>query len=134
MKVLKFGGISVGTASRMHALVDLIKNDDPKIVVLSAMSGTTNSLVAIANALFEKDSDKAESLIDALEKQYQRVIMDLYKTNMVEKAAELIKIHFDYIRNFTKDLFTAHEEKAVLAEGELLSTALFHYYLEEIGV
>jgi len=135
MKVLKFGGTSVGSAERMHALVSLINNNEPKIVVLSAMSGTTNNLVEIATALYAKENDKATQLIDTLDKKYQEVIKQLYKSeNALQKASELIDSHFNYLRSFTMDLFTINEERAILAQGELLSTAMFHYYLEEIKV
>ena len=135
MKVLKFGGTSVGSAERMQALVNLINNDTPKIVVLSAMSGTTNNLVEIANALYAKENDRAKGLIEELKNKYIKVIKQLYKTpTALDKSNELLDSHFNYLRAFTMDLFTANEERAVLAQGELLSTALFHYYLEEIGI
>ncbi len=135
MRVLKFGGTSVGSAERMHALVNLINDSTPKIVVLSAMSGTTNSLVEIGNALYAKDNDKANQLIDALELKYNDVIKQLYKTEIaINKGKELITSHFNYLRAFTMDMFTVNEERAILAQGELLSTAMFHYYLEEIGI
>ncbi len=134
MKVLKFGGTSVGSAERMKALVPLINNDVPKIVVLSAMSGTTNNLVEIATALYAKKNDKAKLLIDNLESKYNEVINKLYTTSSaLSKGKGLISSHFDYLRSFTIDLFTVNEERAILAQGELLSTALFHYYLEEIN-
>lgn len=133
--VMKFGGTSVGSAQRMHALVDLIKDNRPKIVVLSAMSGTTNSLIEISEALYAKNTDKAKQLINALEEKYHQVIKELYKTDEgLRKGKELIENHFSYIRSFTLDLFTANEEKAVLAQGELISTALFHFYLSEINI
>ncbi|HEX8517927.1 MAG TPA: aspartate kinase [Bacteroidia bacterium] len=135
MKVLKFGGTSVGSAERMHALVDLINDGAPKIVVLSAMSGTTNSLVEIAAALYAKDHNKANQLISNLENKYKEVINLLYKTeSALNKGTELIISHFNHLRSFTMDLFTVNEERAILAQGELLSTAMFHYYLEEISV
>lgn len=135
MKVLKFGGTSVGSAERMKNLVQLIHSPEPKIVVLSAMSGTTNALVEIGNALYAKQHDKAKQLIDALEKKYEAAIKELYsKESSLAKGKELVKNHFNYIRSFTLDLFTANEEKAILAQGELLSTAMVHFYLEEIGI
>lgn len=134
MRVLKFGGTSVGSAERMHALVNLISDSTPKIVVLSAMSGTTNNLVEIAAALYAKDNNKANNLIDNLENKYKEVIKQLYKTGAaLKKGEELIHSHFNYLRSFTMDMFTVNEERAILAQGELLSTAMFHYYLEEIG-
>ncbi len=135
MKVLKFGGTSVGSAERMHALVHLISDVSPKIVVLSAMSGTTNNLVEIANALYAKKNELAKKLIDDLNTKYTGVISQLYKTEKVlNKSKELLVSHFNYLHSFRMDMFTANEERAILAQGELLSTALFHYYLEEIGI
>lgn len=135
MKVLKFGGTSVGSVGRMKSLVALIKSDEPKIVVLSAMSGTTNALIEIANTLYAKENNKAKQLIDVFEKKYEEVIKALYsKESSLNKGKDLVKNHFEFIRSFTLDMFTANEEKAILAQGELLSTALEHFYLEEIGV
>ncbi|MEK6616475.1 MAG: aspartate kinase [Bacteroidota bacterium] len=135
MKVLKFGGTSVGSAERMKNLVALIKSNEPKIVVLSAMSGTTNALVEIANALYSKENDKAKQLIATLEKKYEGVLKELYsKESSLNKGKELVKNHFEFISAFTLDMFTANEEKAILAQGELLSTAMEHFYLEEIRI
>jgi len=133
--VLKFGGTSVGSAERMKELVKLTVNDAPKIVVLSAMSGTTNVLVEICDALYAKDTEKAVDLISKLKTKYTKEISQLYsKPGSLEKAKHLIENHFNHLHAFTMDMFTANEEKAILAQGELLSTAMFHYYLEETGV
>lgn len=133
--VLKFGGTSVGSAQRMKDLVSLTVNDTPKIVVLSAMSGTTNTLIEICDALYAKDVTKATSVITSLKERYQKEIANLYqKPETLEKAQQLITNHFNHIQAFTLDMFTANEEKAILAQGELLSTAMYHYYLEETGV
>jgi aspartate kinase len=135
MKIMKFGGTSVGSPQRMHALIKLINDGEPKIVVLSAMSGTTNALVEISQALYQKENEKAGSLIDALKTKYQQVIEELYQTEaLLHKAKELISTHFDYLQSFTRDLFTINEERAVLAQGELISTALFQFLLEEKGI
>jgi aspartate kinase len=135
MKIMKFGGTSVGSPQRMHALIELINDSEPKIVVLSAMSGTTNALVEISQALYQKENEKAGSLIDALKTKYQQVIEELYQTEvLLQKAKELISTHFDYLQSFTRDLFTINEERAVLAQGELISTALFQFLLEEKGI
>lgn len=134
MKVVKFGGTSVGSAERMFSVAKLIKSSEPRIVVLSAVSGTTNSLVEISASLYNGDKNGANKLVDALHSKYKVLVKELLKTtDGVKKGNELIDEHFEYIRNFTKDLFTIHEEKAILAQGELISTALFHYYLEENG-
>ncbi|MFT2011422.1 aspartate kinase [Pontibacter sp. 13R65] len=135
MKILKFGGTSVGSAERMKAVMALINDGEPKIVVLSAMSGTTNNLVQIAEQLHQNNNEEANALIEALYEKYKQVVDVLYATDSKKKQAfELIANHFDYIRAFTQDLFTVHEERAILAQGELLSTALFQFFLEEQGV
>ncbi len=135
MKVLKFGGTSVGSAERMHALVHLIQDNDPKIVVLSAMSGTTNSLVEIAAALHAKNTTTAKELITQLKNKYDTVITQLYKSEKyLTKGKELIETHFNYLQSFNDKPFGINEERAILAQGELLSTAMFHFYLEEINV
>lgn len=135
MLVVKFGGTSVGSAERIKSVARLIHSDQPKIVVLSAMSGTTNSLVEIADYLYKKNNDSAHEAIIALEKKYYDVVTELFSTNeYIEKGNELIKSHFNYIKSFTQDMFTLFEEKAILAQGELLSTALMHFYLNEQSI
>ncbi len=133
--VLKFGGTSVGSAQRIKDLVNLTVSETPKIVVLSAMSGTTNHLVEICDALYSKNIERASTLIQSLKQKYQKEVAELYSTTVSKtKAEELISNHFNYLESFTLDMFTSNEEKAILAQGELLSTAMFHFYLEEIGV
>lgn len=133
--IQKFGGTSVGTADRLKDIVKLIDLSSPTIVVLSAMSGTTNALVEICKGLYEREINIATNLIDTLNEKYSQLIPELFTTKESElKIKQLIESHFKYIRSFTLDMFTANEEKAILAQGELLSTALFHYYLQEIGI
>ncbi len=135
MIVLKFGGTSVGSAQRMHEVAQLVSSSEPKIVVLSAMSGTTNSLVEIANYLYKKNNEGALDQILNLEKKYFDTVNELYKTDEFKaKGKELIQSHFNYIKSFTQDMFTIYEEKAILAQGELISTALFHFLLQEQGI
>lgn len=135
MKVLKFGGTSVGSAERIKGVAQLVISGDPKLVVLSAMSGTTNALVEISQLLYDKRKDEANKQIDALEKQYEGEIAALYATEeYLAHGKELLKGHFDFIRSFTLDMFTLYEERAILAQGELMSTAMLHYYLREQGV
>jgi aspartate kinase len=130
----KFGGTSVGSPQRIKDLAKLTVDNTPKIVVLSAMSGTTNALVEICQALYTKNTAKAITLIQQLEEKYKAVVAELYtKPEATHNGKQLIQQHFDYIRAFTLDMFTANEEKAILAQGELLSTALYHFYLEEQG-
>lgn len=135
MKVLKFGGTSVGSAQRMKEVAKLITDGERKIVVLSAMSGTTNTLVEISDYLYKKNPEGANEIINKLESKYRQHIDELFASpEYKQKGLELIKSHFDYIRSYTKDLFTLFEEKVVLAQGELISTAMMNYYLQECGV
>lgn len=135
MKVLKFGGTSVGSAERMRSVAQLIHNGNQNIVVLSAMSGTTNSLVEIADYLHKKNVESAIEAIQKLEENYYNVVKELYSSSTsIEKANNLISSHFTYIKSFTQDMFTVFEEKAILAQGELISTALFHFLLQEMEI
>ncbi len=135
MKVLKFGGTSVGSAQRMKNVAKLITDGERKIVVLSAMSGTTNSLVEISDYLYKKNPDGANEIINRLESKYLRHVSELYETpEYKQKGEEFIKSHFDSIRAYTKDLFTLFEEKVVLAQGELISSGMMNFYLQECGV
>ena len=134
MIVLKFGGTSIGSAERIKKVATLISKGEKKIVVLSAMSDTTNSLVQIANYLFEKKNELAAQLIEGLRNQYCGIVEQLFSEEESKALMmELINSHFDFLQGFTQDSFTIHEEKAVLAQGELISTALLHYYLKEQG-
>ena len=124
----------MGSAQRMKDVAKLIQGDR-KIVVLSAMSGTTNSLVEISDYLYKKNPDGANEIINKLAMKYMAHVEELYSTEEYkQKAKELIKHHFEYIRTFTKDLFTLFEEKVVLAQGELISTGMMNLYLNECGV
>lgn len=132
---MKFGGTSLGTPERIASVGKLVNLDEPLIVVLSAMSGTTNSLVEIADYLEKKNSDWASEKINSLEKHYREVVGALFETEgYKEKGLEMIQYHFNYIRSFTQDLFTANEVKCILAQGELISSALFQFHLEEKNI
>ena len=135
MKVLKFGGTSVGSAQRMKDVANLICDGERNIVVLSAMSGTTNTLIEISDYLFKKNPDGAKETINNLEKKYKKVVEELYSTEEYKiKTNDALKIIFNTIRTFTQDLFTSFEDKIVLAQGELMSTVMVNNYLNEIGV
>jgi aspartate kinase len=135
MKIMKFGGTSVGSPDRMKALIPLINDSDRKIVVLSAMSGTTNSLVDIANLLYADNINEASAKNEELRIKYHNVVEELLSEEVYKKEGhELIDTHFEYIRNFTLRVFTKLQEKAILAQGELISTSLFHLLLKERGI
>lgn len=134
MKVLKFGGTSVGSAARMKEVAKLICDGEQKIVVLSAMSGTTNSLVEISDYLYKSNVSGGLERVNSLEQRYVDVVAELFSTEEYQtEALDVIKTHFVYLRSFSKSVFTLFEEKAVLALGELLSTNLFYLFLKEIG-
>ena len=135
MDVLKFGGTSVGNAERIRSVAGLINDGSPKIVVLSAMSGTTNSLVGISDCLYRNEKQQALDNIQNLELNYLIVISELYQTeSYVKKAREFAQTVFTYLRSFVNKDFYPLQEKAVLAQGEIISTTLMHYYLEECGI
>jgi len=135
MKVLKFGGTSVGSPERMKKLLDIIDPSQRQIVVLSAVSGTTNNLVEIGQAYLAGDKNKAANLITVLKDKYEVFIKELFvKKEYLEQGKEVINYHFSLLSNLANDLFTPIEEKIILAQGELLSTTLYHVYLKEIGV
>lgn len=135
MKVMKFGGTSVGSAERMKHVASLITNSgEPVIVVLSAMSGTTNSLVEISDYLYKKNPEGANEVINRLEKTYIKHIEALYSTDKwKEETRSFLQSEFDYLRSFTKDLFTSFEEKSIVAQGEIISTNMVTNYLKECG-
>ena len=132
MKVLKFGGTSVGSAEKIKNVADIINTDCEKIIVLSAMSGTTNCLEEISGFLLSGHKEEAVVQIEILKKEYLSVVKELFTSDeLLLKGNELIKQHFNFLLSFTRDVFTLFEERSVLAQGELISTALLHYYLEE---
>lgn len=135
MKILKFGGTSVGSAERIKGLLGIVNPSERQIVVLSAVSGTTNALVEIGQAFLNGKKDEAKDLIKAHKDKYESLIKELFTTEEgLKKGKELIDYHFNLIASMSNDLFTPTEEKIILAQGELLSTTLWHFHLEEIGV
>ena len=136
MIVMKFGGTSVGSPERMKSVASLItRSGDPTFVVLSAMSGTTNTLVEISNYLYMKNPDGANEVINALEDKYMRHVEELYSTEeWREKTRQFLIEEFNYLRSFTKDLFTSFEEKSIVAQGEIISTNMMVNYMHESGI
>ncbi|MEN9950129.1 MAG: hypothetical protein RLY85_881 [Bacteroidota bacterium] len=136
MKIMKFGGTSVGKPERMFQVKDLITRDnEPKIVVLSALSGTTNALVTIGDAMASGDKGKAHELIESLHAHYKTFISQLLAdAQMQEKALKVINGHFEFLQIILKISFNDALNKDILAQGELMSTKLFSLYLESIGL
>ena len=136
MKVMKFGGTSVGSPQRIKEVSSLItETGEPTFIVLSAMSGTTNSLVEISNYLYKKNPDGANEIINCLENKYMLHVEELYTTEVYkQKTREFLHDEFDCLRSFTKNLFTSFEEKSIVAQGEIMSTNMVVNYLQENGV
>ncbi|HEX6913927.1 MAG TPA: aspartate kinase [Chitinophagaceae bacterium] len=136
MKVMKFGGTSVGRPERMHQVADLIRRDEePKIVVLSALSGTTNALVEISNNLAGFDKQSAKHNIDKLEAHYRDFIPGLVQSTIARREANhVVDEHFEFLNIILKISFSEALSKDILAQGELMSTRLFSVYLTEQGV
>lgn len=135
MKVMKFGGTSVGSPERMKSVATLVTGqEESNFVVLSAMSGTTNSLIEISNYLYKKNPDGANEVINALERKYMAHTDELFTTEQYrDDTASFLHDEFSYLRSFTKDLFTSFEEKNIVAQGEIISTRMFTNYLLEQG-
>ncbi len=135
MKVMKFGGTSVGSAQRMKEVAGIVAKKGKNIIVLSAMSGTTNTLLEISDYLHKRNPDGANEIINMLELKYLRETEDLFESKEYKiQTLEVIKSHFDHIRSFTKKVFTLFEEKVIVAQGELLSSVMFTNYLKEQGL
>ena len=136
MKVMKFGGTSVGTPDRMKEVTNLVtKSGEPVFVVLSAMSGTTNSLVEIADYLYKKNPEGANEVINQLERKYMKHVEELYTTDATkEQTREFLVSEMNYLRSFTKELFTSFEEKSIVAQGEMMSTNMVVNYMQEKGI
>ena len=132
---MKFGGTSVGSAARMKSVASLINDGEDKIVVLSAMSGTTNSLVEICGYLANNNPDGANEVINKLEGLYKKHISELYSTEECkQQTLALVKEVFGYLRSFTKQVFTSVEERIILAQGEIISTNMVTNYLKEQSI
>ena len=133
---MKFGGTSVGSPARMKEVTKLVtKSGEPVFVVLSAMSGTTNSLVEISNYLYKKNPEGANEVINQLERKYLKHIDELYETDaMKTQMREFLTSEMNYLRSFTKELFTSFEEKSIVAQGELISTNMVVAYMQEQGI
>lgn len=136
MNVMKFGGTSVGTPERIKSVAKMVSESGEQVfIVLSAMSGTTNSLVEISNYLYKKNPEGANEVINSLEKKYMQHVEDLYSPDEYKQITrEFLISEFNYLRSFTKDIFTSFEEKNIVAQGEIMSTNMMKNYLLEQGV
>ena len=136
MKVMKFGGTSVGTPTRMKDVTKLVTSSGEQVfVVFSAMSGTTNSLVEISNYLYKKNPEGANEVINKLEEKYMQHVEELFSTKEWKETTRVFLMDlFKYLRSFTKELFTSFEEKSIVAQGEIMSTNMIANYMKEQGI
>ncbi|MEN9700734.1 MAG: hypothetical protein RIR55_37 [Bacteroidota bacterium] len=136
MKIMKFGGTSVGKPERMHQVSQLITKDaESTIVVLSALSGTTNALVGISDFLAKSDKAGATNQIETLEKHYRAFILDLLKSEALRaKANSIIDEHFEFLKITQRISLSDALNRDILAQGELMSTKLFSLYLEQENI
>ena len=135
MKVLKFGGTSVGSATRMQGVVNLINDGETKVVVLSAMSGTTNALIEFTNYLRNGNPTGAIEHITGLQSKYWQTIKDLYNTeSFIAKATEKINEIYNHLRSLAQQPLTSDNEKEIVAQGEMMSTNMVALYMEEQGI
>ena len=135
MKVLKFGGTSVGSAQRIKSVAELVCNRGKNIVVLSAMSGTTNSLLQISDALRKNDITAAGHITDELEEKYQSVIDELFSdSDRLSDVRGIIKGFFDTIRDVCRQPLSQYTEKIIVSQGELISTTLMANHIADRGV
>lgn len=135
MKVLKFGGTSVGSVENMTNVKHIINNGEKKIVVLSAMSGTTNSLVAIAKTIKDEDNDAALEAVNALHDKYTVVLAELLSdTELHTSATNYVSERFNFLNTVAQGAFSQTIENEILAQGELLSTFMFNCFLKQEGI
>jgi len=133
LRVLKFGGTSVGAPDRMRQVARLITGDpQPKIVVLSALSGTTNSLVSIGESWKASKQIEVDQQIESLYQHYLKFVNELLSPER-EAGEAVIDEHFDQIRKLTAVSYNRSSNRELLAQGELMSTKLFTLHLKEIG-
>jgi aspartate kinase len=135
MKVLKFGGTSVGTPERMKSVAEIVTKEPQALVVLSALSKTTDKLLKIGAALREQNIAAAQTIIDELYNHYQQFVDGLYTTAQGRKQGwKEVERHFDLIRGMPRETFDERKERVLVAQGELMSTEMFHHYLQERNV
>lgn len=134
MKILKFGGTSVGSPQRMKDVAQLISDGQQKIVVLSAMSGTTNTLVEVADYYKKNNVEAAGNVINRLRCKYLEHVENLYTdTTVAARTADYLEDEFTYLHSFASVEYTDAVEKEILAQGEMMSTNMVTNYLKEQG-
>ncbi len=135
MKVLKFGGTSVGSPQRMMQVADIIAGvHGKKIVVLSAVSGTTNTLVSISDFCQNDQKEEAIKVAEELKEQYHQFVKDLFNDeDFVLRNIDFVNQKFADIKSLINEEFKEQVAKMFVAQGELMSTHLFTEYLSSIG-
>ncbi len=134
-RIMKFGGTSVGSPDRFRALIPLITDGETNVIVLSAMAGTTNGLIEITDLMSRGETDKANEKINILSQRYYQTVDDLFETEeFKQKGKEFIDSRFNFISEAVVSEYSKAKEKSIHAQGELMSTTLFHLLLSERGI
>ncbi len=135
MKVLKFGGTSVGSIENMQRVKEIINDGERKIVVLSAMSGTTNALVEIAEFIRKENRKGAELSINVLQQKYETVIHELLEPSLTkQEVANYVNLRFEELRSFIDVAYSELLYNKIVSQGELISTFMFTKYLIQHGI
>jgi len=135
MKVLKFGSAAIASADKIKSVAAIIAKEKKNIIVLSSIRGTAEALAEVSKYLYKKNQEGACEILNNLEEEYTSLISSLFTSEEYRfKALKFVKWRIDYVRSFTKELFTLFEERTIMAQGEMLSTDLFSFYLSEIGL
>ena len=135
MKVLKFGGTSVGSIENIKRVKEIISDNKKKIVILSAMSGTTNALVEISDFIKNSNSEEALLNIEKLHEKYKVVLNDLLQDVAIKQDVEIyVESVFNFLKTLTSENHSQLLYNKIVAQGELLSTYIFTAYLNQEGL
>lgn len=135
MKVMKFGGTSIGTPQRIKDVCRLVNDGEPKVVVLSALSGTTNALIRINDDFYAGKTESALNKIGELESIYKKHADELFcSENSKAETLLFFKETFDFLRSFAETAFSMTWAKQIIGQGELLSTNMVIQYMKEQGM
>ena len=141
MQVLKFGGSSVADAQNMAKVVDIVANAvdrDRTILVASAISGCTDTLIRIGTLASQRDESYKE-LINGLQEKHHTIIRDFLPHEKQDESIEVCDSLFDSLRSIAQGVFLLGELSpasldAIQGFGELWSTKILATKLASIGI
>ena len=141
MQVLKFGGSSVANATNMSLVVDIVTkavDRDRTILVVSAISGCTDTLIEIGTLASQRDESYKE-LINGLQQKHHDIINALLPREKQEESLEVCDSLFDSLRSIAQGVYLLGELSpasldAIQSFGELWSTKILATKLASIGI